>query len=158
MQKDGTLPEEAELDANAVTDWDDYNNIKKVPSTFVPKAVAKAPVKPKSKAKSKAQAEAIAAGHVATVPPPSLLGIAVEGVPPHVHNQMQVLASQGAIPVTTPEQRARQRRTGGSHYGVPTFLADAARFGYISSNLPPPAGFVWRCHASKEWALYMKGG
>ena len=59
MQKDGTLPEEAELDANAVTDWDDYNNIKKVPSTFVPKAVAKAPVKPKSKAKSKAQAEAM---------------------------------------------------------------------------------------------------
>ena len=71
-------------------------------------------------------------------------------VPANIHDQMEVLASQGAIPITTAAQRSRQRGTGGSSYGVPRVLSDAARYGYISQ----PAGAKWAtgsCHLHYTW-------
>jgi hypothetical protein len=87
-----------------------------------------------------------------------LLGPAVEGVPRDVHEAMENLASQGVIPVTTHDQRAQLRFTPGSWYGVPAFLSDARKHGYIGPNLPPPAGFTWKCANKNEWSLCPRGG
>ena len=136
LRRDDCLPPEGDLDDNVVTDWEDYNDVKQ----------AQKDCKPQGRAKSKASAKA-AASHRAA----SLLGDALEGVPANIHDQMVLLASQGVIPITSAAQRSRQKGTGGSSYGVPRFLSDTATYGYISPNLPAPAGFVWRCHyTSKE--------
>ncbi|CAE7531912.1 unnamed protein product [Symbiodinium microadriaticum] len=88
---------------------------------------------------------------------PELLGAANEGVPAAVHQEMQRLAEAGVLPITTPEQRARNRCSGGSEYGVPAAFADARRFSYVHPNFPPPTGYFWRCRGS-EWTLCVKGG
>ena len=88
---------------------------------------------------------------------PELLGTANDGVPAELHQEMQRLAQAGVIPITTPDQRARNRGSGGTEYGVPAAFADARRFSYVHPNLPPPTGYHWRCRGS-EWTLCVKGG
>eukprot|EP00439_Symbiodinium_sp_Y106_P083526 s563_g23.t1 len=88
---------------------------------------------------------------------PELLGTANDGVPAEVHQRMQRLAQAGVIPITTPDQRARIRGSGGTEYGVPAAFANARRFSYVHPNLPPPTGYHWRCRGS-EWTLCVKGG
>ena len=86
-----------------------------------------------------------------------LLGAAGEGVPPEVHSQMEALALSGDIPVTSLEQRRRQRATSNSGYAVPDTLRMALHHGYIGPNLPPPRGLVWQC-SGRRWRLSVRGG
>ena len=55
-------------------------------------------------------------------------------VPPDVLAQIEELINSGAIPRTTPEQRARNRRTAGTTYGVPQALSPALQYGFICEN------------------------
>ena len=57
-----------------------------------------------------------------------------------LHNSMEELASTGKIPVTTPQQRSRNRVTSNSSYEVPKEFEEALKAGYIHPNLPPPEG------------------
>ena len=77
-------------------------------------------------------------------------------VPLTLHERMSEMASQGLLPTTSLHQRERNRRTG-SDYRVPTQLQEALEHGYISPNLPPPAGLKW-VHKAGEWTLVPRGG
>ena len=65
-----------------------------------------------------------------------LLGEKDTGVPDHVHAEMLRLARLGAIPSTTLKQRQRNKISGGTGVGVPSFFRLARQFGYISPSLP----------------------
>lgn len=86
-----------------------------------------------------------------------VLGAVADGCPPDVHTEMESLVARGVIPLTNPGQRLRNMGTGGSEYGVPAAFASARRWGYIGPNLSPPAGYIWRCQASR-WMLQHRGG
>ena len=135
-KKDGNLMSEHQLDAQCIYDWEEYDATTPVPDDF----------------RFSEQHKSEPAGQQ------SLLGLPLKGVPQNVHSHMEELARAGAIPLTTAEQRSRQKFTLGNSYGVPTFLADARRFGYISPNLEPPAGFIWKCTGGNTWSLHVKGG
>eukprot|EP00971_Amphidinium_carterae_P136415 2702965-Amphidinium_carterae.1 len=89
---------------------------------------------------------------------PSLLGAAAPGVPAEVHREMERLAAMGALPITSPDQRARQKFSKGSAYAVPQMYKQARDYKYLTPNLPPPTGLVWRCRGQNEWILCHKGG
>ena len=79
-------------------------------------------------------------------------------VPAAVHQRMEQLFQAGGVPKSTPQQRKRQRGTGGSQYVVPQGpLVEALEWGYISPNLPAPAGLRWVGQGNK-WALCVHGG
>ena len=84
------------------------------------------------------------------------LGRRATDVPAAFHEQMLQMARRGQIPSTTLAQRQRNRRHA-SNYRVPVDLELAFQFGYISPNLPPPAGVRWVCKAG-EWTLVPRGG
>ena len=85
------------------------------------------------------------------------LGQAAHDVPPGVHQAMVELVATGALPITSLQQRQRNRRCGGSAYGVPPALAAALQYGYISPNLAAPQGMKWVVNAS-SWRLVPRGG
>ena len=87
----------------------------------------------------------------------NILGNRSTDTPAEVHARMIEMASRGEIPITSLQQRVRNKRTSGSSYGVPEGLADAIRHGYISPNLAPPKGLVWR-HRGGSWVLAPRGG
>ena len=87
----------------------------------------------------------------------SVLGDALEGVPASVHEDCCSMASQGILPVTTPEMRKRNQQASNTDYHVPVQLLPALRFGYISPNLPPPRGMRWRAQRGR-WHLAPQGG
>ena len=74
-----------------------------------------------------------------------------------IHARMLELRRQGAIPCSTLEQRKRNALTSSSMYGVPPALGETLKYGYLSPNLAPPVGFVWRCRGGR-WALAPQGG
>ena len=84
------------------------------------------------------------------------LGRPADDVPSAVHEQMLEMAQSGRIPCTTLAQRERNRRHA-SNYRVPNELELCFQYGYISPNLPPPAGVKWVCRAG-EWTLVPRGG
>ena len=59
-----------------------------------------------------------------------LLG-AAGGVPREIHQRMEELAASGGVPVTTLEQRRRNKLTGGTSYFVPAELQEALHNGYL---------------------------
>lgn len=131
MKRENGLPSEDDLNLNVVHDWESYHAVE--------------PVK--------------------DVPPqlsdnafPGILGPPAKGVPEAVHAHMEHLAANKVIPVTLPAQRARNKCTAGTSYGVPAWLADARRYGYIHPNLPAPQGCVWRFTNGNTWTLCTKGG
>ena len=87
----------------------------------------------------------------------NILGKKAPQVSQELHEEMTQRALKGEIPVTTPQQRQRNRGTAGSSYGVPAGLLPALQNGYISPNLAPPAGLRWK-HRSGEWVLVPRGG
>ena len=78
--------------------------------------------------------------------------------PLEVHVRMEGLAAMNAIPVTSLEQRKRNHRVPNTDYGVPQWLAEALRYGYVGPNLRAPAGYVWKATTANEWQLHVKGG
>eukprot|EP00438_Fugacium_kawagutii_P032704 Skav204478 [mRNA] locus=scaffold5533:162641:166985:- [translate_table: standard] len=58
----------------------------------------------------------------------SILGDKEDGVPVELHEQMEALAHQSAIPITRLDQRVRNKRMGNTSYGVPKQLAEALRW------------------------------
>ena len=138
MAKEDGIPDENELDFNMPESWQAWESPRRVQDQDVTRQLQQgAPVGRRRQ-------------H-------SLLGDPLPGTPEAVHAEMEQLAAQGLVPITTPVQRARQNFTPGSEYGVPAFFAEARRWGYISPNLPPPRGLYWRCRGS-EWNLCIKGG
>ncbi|CAK9029029.1 Uncharacterized protein (Fragment) [Durusdinium trenchii] len=133
MKSENGRPQEDALDQNIVSDWSDYDAYRDFGSAPRPHL----------------EQEEVGEG---------LLGPAAEGVPQPVHQQMEQFALQGLIPTTTPVQRSRNKFTGGTTYGVPSWLADARKYGYIHPNLPPPKGCVWRFSNGNTWTLCSKGG
>eukprot|EP00971_Amphidinium_carterae_P336676 6473182-Amphidinium_carterae.4 len=87
----------------------------------------------------------------------ALLGSRGE-VPEKIHAEMEKLARQGRLPITTPEQRSRNGVQIGSKYQVPQSLHVAMRHAYIGPNLPPPAGLTWRNLGGSTWKLCVRGG
>eukprot|EP00971_Amphidinium_carterae_P352645 6492685-Amphidinium_carterae.9 len=85
------------------------------------------------------------------------LGKKAKDVPEHVHKQMEELVRQNKIVATTPAQRLRNRRTHNTDYGVPQTLKEGLVWGYISPNLAPPQGMIWRAVAG-SWRLSHRGG
>ena len=78
-------------------------------------------------------------------------------VPRDVHERMEELCLSGGVPASTLEQRQRNKLTGGSTYGVPIGpLQEALHYGYISPNLAPPAGYIWKFRGN--WQLVLRGG
>jgi hypothetical protein len=71
------------------------------------------------------------------------LGEAADGVPPGVHAEMEKLAIEGWLQPTSLAQRARNKPSSGTAYGVPVAWASARDHGYIHPNLPPPHGMRW---------------
>eukprot|EP00971_Amphidinium_carterae_P261894 5194785-Amphidinium_carterae.1 len=67
------------------------------------------------------------------------------------------MAAQGQLPITSLVQRERNRQTTETDYSVPSALRSALRFGYVSPNLQPPEGMVWRVRSGK-WHLGLRGG
>ena len=86
-----------------------------------------------------------------------VLGPAEDGVPAGLHAEMEALARAGEIPKTILEQRVRNKGSAGSTYAVEKELAAARQWGYISPNLPPPAGKIWRVRIG-QWRLVPRGG
>ena len=91
------------------------------------------------------------------LPSQTLLGDACANTPAAVHTNMVEMAMAGQLPISTPEQRLRNRRTKGSCYGVPPGLSQALEHGYISPNMAPPPGLLWR-HRGGAWTLCPRGG
>lgn len=87
----------------------------------------------------------------------ALGGIHHPGISAELHAQMLELHSRGVIPTTTPEQRCRQKLTKGERYKVPEEIRPALFAGYVSPNLPPPDGWVWRRRGG-GWHLAQRGG
>eukprot|EP00971_Amphidinium_carterae_P248825 4939078-Amphidinium_carterae.1 len=85
------------------------------------------------------------------------LGKKAKDVPEHVHQQMEELVRANKIVATTPTQRLRNRRTHNTEYGVPQTLKEGLVWGYVSPNLPPPQGMIWRASAG-SWKLCHRGG
>ena len=85
------------------------------------------------------------------------LGVRSSEVPEAVHSQMEDWASQGHVPITSPQDRARNRRTANTEYGVPDAFAEALKCGYFSPSLPPPTGLIWVAGKGK-WRLSIRGG
>ena len=88
------------------------------------------------------------------IPVASPLGKCAKGVPPDVHERMEEACLAGGIPVTTLKQRLRNRCK--RFRVISGLLAEAAMHGYISPNLPPPAGLKWVCRAG-EWTVVPRG-
>ena len=86
-----------------------------------------------------------------------VIGERLPSVPAELHDQMEGMARRGVLPVTSTEQRGRQRGTAGSAYSVPDVLRVALTHGYIGPNLPPPQGLVWR-NNGRVWKLCHRGG
>ena len=128
-------PTEAELDANAPIDWGAYE---------CTDLGASPPIEPPTVVHQPAADR-------------NILGEANEGIAEVVHQRLVDMALGGFLPITSAAQRARQKKTPGTVYGVPHWLSDALTHGYISPNLPPPANFVWRCRAG-QWMLVRLGG
>ena len=87
----------------------------------------------------------------------TVLGDRDSQVDPEVHTQMERLAMEGAIPVSTLKQRMRNRQTVNTSYIVPKELSVALRHGYVSPNMPPPRGMCWKAQGG-VWRLCMRGG
>ena len=85
------------------------------------------------------------------------LGKKASDVPSEVHSRMLAMVRDGQLVATTPAQRDRNRRTLNTSYHVPVVLTDALAFGYISPNLPPPRGMIWRNNGG-AWRLCPRGG
>ena len=88
---------------------------------------------------------------------PNVLGARGTNVPLEVHQEMEALALAGKVPVTSLQQRERNKGTSKSTYGVPPAFTAALKHGYLSPNLPAPLGMRWRCHAG-TWRLSPLGG
>ena len=73
------------------------------------------------------------------------------------YHTLEALAARGAIPISTARQRANNKLTAGSTYGVPRALSEALNYGYLSPNLEAPAGYRWTCRA-QTWTLAPRGG
>ena len=73
-----------------------------------------------------------------------------------LHNEMENMARQGKIPITSLETRQRAMRCT-SLLAVPKSLAEARDYGYIGPNIPPPAGLRWE-YRHNSWQLLPKGG
>ena len=69
------------------------------------------------------------------------LGGPHKGVPLHVHQRMLDLHAEGAIGLSTPSARLRNKPS--SNYRVPLALAEALQYSYLHSNLPAPPGHEW---------------
>ena len=69
------------------------------------------------------------------------LGGPHRGVPLHVHQRMLDLHAEGAIRLSTPSARLRNKPS--STYRVPPSLKEALRYSYIHPNLAIPAGRAW---------------
>ena len=87
----------------------------------------------------------------------ALLGEPGPDVPGPIHAEMERLASLGVLPVTTLEQRLRNKGIPGSTYGVPQFFAAARRHGYLSPNIEAPSGYRW-VNRNGVCILSIKGG
>ena len=85
------------------------------------------------------------------------LGEAAPGVLAAVHAEMQELVRTGVIQPSTLIMRTRQKHSKGCEYGVPPGLHSAWLHGYISPNLPPPQGLLWKFKGNK-WFLAPRGG
>ena len=97
-------------------------------------------------------------GDSAAGPSKCALGPPLPNIPEGVHDRMESLAAQGAVPMTTPEQRELSGgMRAGSEYRVPDSLLEALRWGYVGPDLPAPQGFLWRGRAGK-WQLAPRGG
>ena len=86
------------------------------------------------------------------------LGGPAAGVPLDVHRRMVVLYESGGLPKTTPDQRARARKTSGTTYAAEKGLTEALTWSYIHPNLKPPPGRVWRLRGKNEFHLAPQGG
>lgn len=126
-----SLPSEDDLDKHAPMHWD--SDLQPVPTVGTPAPPA-----------------GVAAGA-------ALLGEPGPDVPERIHAEMERLAQLGALPVTTLEQRLRNKGTAGSTYGVPQFFAAARRYGYLSPNFEAPSGYRW-VNRSGAWILTIKAG
>ena len=63
----------------------------------------------------------------------------------------------GRLPLTTPEQRSRQKLSHDTLYRIPQRLRRALKEGWINPNLPPPTGLEWR-PIPGGWLLHPRGG
>eukprot|EP00971_Amphidinium_carterae_P133717 2648691-Amphidinium_carterae.1 len=90
MQKEGGLPDEDFLDRNAVQDWSSYECVPAADSDLI--EVGERPNHPRT-------------GSTA-----SLLGRAASHVPATVHATMEAMARNGALPITTLEQRMASQK------------------------------------------------
>jgi hypothetical protein len=77
------------------------------------------------------------AGHAADV-----LGGPHKGVPLDVHQRMLDLHAAGAIGLSNPSARLRNKSN--SRYRVDPALEEALRYSYLHPNLPNPPGYVWQ--------------
>ena len=85
-----------------------------------------------------------------------LLGVANAGVPAAVHQEMRRSAEAGVLPIPTPAQRARIKVSAVSAACLLlSRMQDASA--YVHANVPPPAGYFWRCRGS-DWNLRVKSG
>ena len=129
LEEDCGLPSFVDLDFEKITDWEAFNR-QLTPAVELPSA------------SPAAHAE---------------LGEAAPGCPDEIHQEMRRLAALGALPLTTLEQRMRQRLSSGTTYGVPPGLRPALHWVYLNPNLPNPTNMCWKCKG-KTWLLVLKGG
>jgi len=71
--------------------------------------------------------------------------------PEDVHARMLELVTRGDLPVTRPEQRARNMNKRPTFYGAAEWR-DAVKMGYIHPEMPPPRGLKWR-KVTMGWKL-----
>ena len=131
------LPTEAALDALAVLSWDEC-----------------------LRANARSLDDDTMAGPASLLPAvvgENVLGERLPSVPAELHDQIEKMAWRGVLPVTSTEQRERQRGTAGSANSVPDVLRAALTHGYIGPNLPLPRGLVWR-NDGRVWKLCHRGG
>ena len=82
---------------------------------------------------------------------------ALPGTDPALHERMLSQSQSRDVPPTSAAQRRRNMRTMNTSYSVPQGLLEALEAGYISPNLPPPRGMIWRC-MGQAWRLCHRGG
>ena len=85
-----------------------------------------------------------------------LLGDRDPAVSPSLQAEMESLARRSMLPITSLQQRQRNKLSEGA-YGVPAALKSALAHGFLHPNLPPPEGFAWRAQGG-QWRLCAKGG
>ena len=74
--------------------------------------------------------------------------------PPDVRARMQERMDRGEIPVSTVEQRRRNKRTAGSeYYYIAAVWEEAIRYNYVSPGLRNPYGWYWRPEPGNKWRL-----